>query len=180
MLRRIPEKYSWYWLIVALALFGVYFLALRGSRLLLGLEISSQNLLGFAIIAFAMSLAVVVGGFFGAKIYSVTALMFSGIAVVFLLYVTGTQPYQGWADLISVIGFMFWGGMAVGGGIIVQLIYSIRASRKQMIKAIEEEKQEIEEMLQLESDSTESDPMESDPIPEDISPEEEKQNSMKV
>ncbi len=130
LLDRIPEKKSTQWLFAAVVLFAVYFAALWGSRLILGLGVTGQTIQGFAILAAMMSLAVVTGGYFGAKIYSVTALIFSGIAVIHLLGVAALNPTGGWSDLISVIGFMFWGGMAIGGGIIVQLIYSIRASKK--------------------------------------------------
>jgi hypothetical protein len=141
VMQRIPEKFSAYWLGVAAVLAGVYFLALRGSRLLLGLEISPQNVQGFIIIALLMSLAVIAGGFFGATIYSITAFVFSMIGVAYLLIIAATQTFQGWTDLISVIGFMFWGGLAVGAGIIVQLICSIRASRKRLKEILAQENQ---------------------------------------
>ena len=145
VMRRIPEKYSIHWLAVAALLFGVYFLALRGSRVLLGLEISPQNVQGFIILALLMSLAVIGGGVFGAKIYSITAFIFSIIGVAYLLIVSGTQTYQGWADLIGVVGFMFWGGLAVGAGIIVQLVCSIRASRRRLKEILANENEEQEE-----------------------------------
>jgi hypothetical protein len=170
VMRRIPEKYSIHWLAVAALLFGVYFMALRGSRLLLGLEISPQNVQGFIILALLMSLAVVAGGFFGAKIYSITAFIFSAIGVAYLLIVSGTQTYQGWTDLISVVGFMFWGGLAVGAGIIVQLICSIRASRRRLKEILAKENDELEEAdewlqredTQRESAQTEDEPDQND------------------
>ncbi len=151
-MQRIPEKYSAYWLGIAAVLSGIYYLALRSSRMLLGLDISPQNIQGFVILALLMSLAVIVGGFFGATIYSVTAFIFSVIGVAFLLIVAATETFHGWTDLISVVGFMFWGGMAIGGGIIVQLIFSIQASRKRLKEITAQAAETAQEYKEMEMD----------------------------
>ena len=49
-MQRIPEKYSAYWLGIAAVLSGIYYLALRSSRMLLGLDISPQNIQGIVIL----------------------------------------------------------------------------------------------------------------------------------
>jgi hypothetical protein len=152
LLDRMPEKKSTQWLVVTAILFVIYLASLWGSRLILGMGVTAQTIQGFSILAAMMSLAVVTGGYFGAKIYSITALIFSGIAILHLVGVSALNPASGWSDLIGVIGFMFWGGMAIGMGIIVQLIYSIRASKKQIQEVVEEEKQV---QIQLQNLSTE-------------------------
>jgi hypothetical protein len=130
MINRLPGRKDTKWVLLTLIVAGILWGALLVSRTLLGVALTQQGALGFAIVAVIAGIAIGVGGFFGGRYFVVTTLTFYVLGIVYLIVVTGFSPDSGWRDIISVIGFMFISVIGIGIGIIVQSIASIRGRPK--------------------------------------------------
>lgn len=111
----LPQKKSFKWIYVFLFIFILNLAALLFGRVLLHAAITGQNATGFAILSLIAAIMASLG-YFGFRMLS-GLFIFSDLAGIFyMFYIIISGKSDGWADLTSIIGYMFIGcaGFALG------------------------------------------------------------------
>jgi hypothetical protein len=126
----LPARHSKKWAFVTLGLFLLTFVAMISVSLILKTAIAAQNIAGFALFSFFVSIVISLGGFLGAKAYFFTALVLDIIGIIYMLILSITKYAEGWSDLVSIISYMLMLGIGIILGIVIQLIVFIRTKTK--------------------------------------------------
>lgn len=134
MMAKLPEKHSLRWVVFLAVLFVCTVLSFFVLALLLGTPVGGENLGGFGLLGIIISLAITIGGYLGARIYFITALIFDGIATAYMLFIAANQTAEGWSDLVGVISYLFTLGIGLIIGILLQLFWHIRKNKKGVAK----------------------------------------------
>lgn len=118
----IPLKYSRKWgtilVVYFLALFNLFII----SQIMLKSSFSTESLINIALLTFLSALIACAGGFFGGKkffaIYTVGLIL--GLMYMFYIAIFDVSP--GWADLTSVISYMFFAVAGLVLGIVTEVV----------------------------------------------------------
>jgi hypothetical protein len=124
----LPAEKSFKWIYVLGIVFAVNFATLLISRVLLNLTMTSANILAFAGVSLGIGLVVCLG-YFGVEIFSLMVLAGNAMGVIYLFFIILTNASQGWSDLTSIIGLLYFVAMGVMFGFMMQLIYFLSKVR---------------------------------------------------
>lgn len=127
---KLPAKHSKNWAFITLALFLITFAAMIAIAMILKTPIAFENISGFVVFSFFVSVIISIGGFLGAKAYFFTALAMDVIGIIYMLVISITRTAEGWSDLVSIISYMFMLGVGIILGIVIQLIVFLLSRRK--------------------------------------------------
>jgi hypothetical protein len=127
---KLPAKHSKNWAFIALALFLITFAAMIALAMILKTTIALENISGFVLFSFFVSIIISIGGFLGAKAYFFTALAMDVIGIIYMLILSITRSAEGWSDLVSIISYMFMLGVGIILGSVIQLIVFLLSRRK--------------------------------------------------
>ena len=127
---KLPAKHSKNWALITLALFLITFAAMIALAMILKTTIALENISGFVLFSFFVSVIISIGGFLGAKAYFFTALAMDVIGIIYMLIISITRSAEGWSDLVSIISYMFMLGVGIILGIVIQLIVFLLSRRK--------------------------------------------------
>lgn len=119
---RLPEKYSIKWLPILMALFLLTFISMFLVTTILDLNISLENIGGFAILSLAVSLAIGIGGILGSSAYFITALLFNILGIIYTFIITIFRTAEGWSDLVGIVSYLFLLTVGIILGVVLQLI----------------------------------------------------------
>lgn len=118
----LPEKRSnnWFYIFFASWVLNLFLIIL--SRYLIDSNFELLGNLAFALVAlFAALLASL--GYIGLKVFSYTFISFNLMAVVYMLFIAITNASDGWTDLTSIVGYMFFILLGVLVATSLQMIY---------------------------------------------------------
>ena len=128
---KLPEKKSTAWYGVTGAIFAVLLVFFIVGRILLGIGITFENILGFALIS-AMAAGIAgVGGFMGGRVFFTTTLLSYLLGSLYMLYIAASAAADTWSDIVSVVSFMFFAACGVAAGVILQLVVNFSGNKKQ-------------------------------------------------
>lgn len=118
----LPKKKSSRWIVFYLAYVAIIFLGLLATRLLLNTTIDGSLLIALAILSFGSALLPSLAGFFGKRqffrVYVASNLI--ALAYMFVLITSGQAP--GWADITSIVVYVYLLPVAVVLGILAEVI----------------------------------------------------------
>lgn len=126
---KLPMKGSTIWYYVWAASFVGNTILLLSTRILLGQTITAQNILGFSIIAFLITLFLV-PGYFGLKILPLGVMVGNTAGIGYMLYLILTNKNDGWIDLTSIFGFLSLVVFGLLAGVIAQIGIAISRRKK--------------------------------------------------
>ncbi|MDD2370404.1 MAG: hypothetical protein PHQ32_00185 [Firmicutes bacterium] len=129
-MQKVPNKYSKKWFPILATILIINFISLFSASKILGSDISSANIISFAILSLSISILITVGGFLGAKIHFITASIFNLASIVYMLYITISKSAEGWSDLVGIISYLTIIIIGLIAGLIIQLIYTIVTKKK--------------------------------------------------
>ena len=124
----LPKKKSIGWLYVLTCVFIINICSLLVTRVILGSEINTKNAAGFVVLALIASIAACFG-YFGKKAFSYLFILFNLIGILYMFYIAIMGKSSGWADLTSIVGFMFMSCMGILLGILTEIILRARRSK---------------------------------------------------
>lgn len=120
----LPVKKSNKWFMISTVVFFVNIIAIFESRSLLGLSLNSSNIIVLVGISFLIS-AISSTGFFGIKILPVTVLIGNIIGIVYMYFIILGNRAQGWNDITSMIGLLYFVALGIAFGGLMEIIYKL-------------------------------------------------------
>ena len=117
----LPAKNSQSWFYIWAVTFVGNTLLLIISRALLNQEITAQNILGFSIVSFLITLFVL-PGYFGWRLLSFGVLLGNIVGLIYLFYLILTVKNDGWIDLTSIFAFLSVVVIGLITGILAQIV----------------------------------------------------------
>jgi len=124
----LPTNKSIRWIYVLAIVFIINIGSLLITRLVLGSAINSKNAIGFAVIAIIAGVAACLG-YFGKKAFSYLFIFFNLIGILYMYYIAIMDKSNGWADLTSIVGFMFMSCIGILLGILTEIILRARSGK---------------------------------------------------
>jgi len=117
----LPQKKSLKWIYVLLFIFILNLAALLFGRILLHAAISGQNTTGFAILSLIAAIMASLG-YFGFPMLSGVFILSDIAGIFYMYYIIISGKSDGWADLTSIIGYMFIGCAGFALGIAAEIV----------------------------------------------------------
>jgi hypothetical protein len=117
----LPQKKSFKWIYVFLFIFILNLAALLLGRVLLHAGISGQNTTGFAILSLIAAIMASLG-YFGFPVLSGVFILSDLAGIFYKYYIIMSGKSDGWADLTSIIGYMFIGCAGFAMGIAAEIL----------------------------------------------------------
>ena len=118
----LPKKKSSQWIVFYLAYVATIFLGLLATRWILNTTIDGSLLIALSILSFGSALLPSLAGFFGKRqffrVYVASNLI--ALAYMFVLITSGQSP--GWADITSIVVYVYLLPVAVVLGILAEVI----------------------------------------------------------
>jgi hypothetical protein len=127
---KIPDKYSYKWRFVLLAISSFIFLALMAVVAIAKIDIGLSNMVGYILLSVLVSVMISAGGYLGAKIYFIVAASFNAAAAVYMLYIVLAKTSDGWSDLVGLTTYILFSALGMILGLAAQIIWSL-IKRKQ-------------------------------------------------
>lgn len=124
----LTKKKSIRWIYVLAIVFIINIGSLLITRIMLGSAINSKNAIGFAVISIIAALAACLG-YFGKKAFSYLFILFNLIGILYMYYIAIMDKNSGWADLTSIVGFMFMSCIGILLGILTEIILRARSGK---------------------------------------------------
>lgn len=125
----LPKKRNSKWIVVYLAYAAIVFAGLLATRLILKTVIDDRLVIALALLSFGSALLPSLAGFFGKsmffKIY-VGCNLFA-LTYMFVLITSGRAP--GWADLTSIVVYVYLLPVAVVLGILAEVIFYFKKKK---------------------------------------------------
>lgn len=129
MMLLLPKPKSKKWLYVFLLVFIINFLALIiGQRILIP-KLSFQNILSFFLLSIVIS-GISSFGYFGMEIFSPVFMLTNVISITYYFIILIKNNDTGWADLTSIISYLFVLAIGIILGLIGEGINYLIRSKK--------------------------------------------------
>lgn len=120
------KQHSKMWILIALLIFVFNFLGLIYVNHVLNNIFDYESISGFLLLALMIAILLGITGYLGAKIFFRISLVFNGLALLYMIYISINQPFANWDDIISMIYFLLILGVGVIIGAISQLWYNFK------------------------------------------------------
>lgn len=111
----LPAPNSKKWFIIFLIYTAIIFIVFFATKLYLGVDGIVQDSRGILMLALITSLISGIGGYMGKRIFFVIFSISVFIGLIYALYAVFADLAPGWAELTSIVGYMF----IVGVGFII-------------------------------------------------------------